>query len=280
MTDIKITSGKYAGRFVSDVCKDRRYMNWIMTTWEHSSTIPKAIKNYVEAQKTLIKRKHTSTTDPEFVKEWLSTSYEGYKILPDDIEWVQKLLNTTSKDIALGFLRSEYVFKVSGEEFALKPMVVNERKDVFAAFRNEIQEQITDFRRKAFHNKKEHRCPETGIVLKNEMSTHTDHHFRKKTFNQLVDEFIAKEGTEFADIAIENCGMFYKLKDRTLAERWNEYHKDHAILRLIHVSANTNAEFYLSKYKEPPFEPKEKKKKVEKIPDPIIMTFDMLPKHS
>jgi hypothetical protein len=276
--NIKITSGKYAGRFISDVCKDRRYMNWIMTNWDHSSTIPKAIKIYIEEQKTLIKSKYTSTTHTDFVKEWLATSYEGYKILIEDIEWVQKILNTSLKDITVGFLRNEYVFKVGEEEFALKPMIVNERNDVFAAFRNGIQEQITIFRRNAFHNKKEHICPETGIVLKNEITTHTDHHFRKKTFNQLVNEFLIKEEVDFKVITIENGGMFYRLKDRSLAERWNEYHKEHAILRLIHVSANTNAEFYLSKYKEAPFELKEKKKKVEKIADPIIMTFDMLPK--
>jgi hypothetical protein len=280
MTDIKITSGKYAGRFISDVCKDRRYMNWIMTTWDHSSTIPKAIKNYIEAQKTFIKTKYASTTDPNFVKEWLSTSYEGYKILPEDIEWVQKLLNTTSKDITLGFLRSEYVFKVGDEEFALRPMVVNERKDTFGAFRNEIQEQIKNFKDNSFRRHDRVRCEETGMYMRQNTDVHVDHHFRKKTFNQLVEEFLSKEEADFTDIAIENCGMFYRLKDRSLAERWNEYHKEHAILRLIHVSANTNAEFYLSKYKEPPFEPKEIKKKVEKIPDPIIMTFDMLPKHS
>lgn len=280
MTDMRIASGKYAGRYISDVCKDRKYMNWIMTTWDHNTSIPKAIRNYIEAQKTIVKQKYHSTSDPEFVKEWLATSYEGYKILPEDLEWVQKLLDTTSNDITIGFLRSEYVFKVGTEEFALRPMVVNERKDVFAAFRNDVQEQITTFRRNAFHNKKEHRCPETGIMLKNEMSTHTDHHFRKKTFIQLVEEFIAREETDFADIAIENCGMFYRLADRDLANRWNEYHKEHAILRLIHVSANTNAEFYLSKYKEPPFELKEKRKRVEKVPDPVVMTFDMLPKNT
>ena len=284
MADMRITSGKYAGRFISDLCKDRRYMNWIMTTWEHSTTSPKAIKTYMEAQKTLSKAKYRSTTDPNFVKEWLSNSYEGYKVLPEDITWVQELLKTTHTDITIGFLRNEYVFKVNNEEFALKPMVVNERKDMMDAFRHDIQEQISDFRRKAFHNKREHICTETGKVLINDYNTHTDHHFRKKTFVQLVEEFVEKEyDVTFHNIQIENCGMFYRLKDRAIAERWNEYHKQNAILRLIHSSANTNSDFYLSKYKDPPFEKKDeepKKKKLPPIPEPKIMTFDMLPKHS
>ena len=114
--------------------------------------------------------------------------------------------------------------------------------------------------------------------MKQNADAHVDHHFRKKIFNQLVEDFLDNEHINFIDIIIENCGMFYRLKDRTFAERWNEYHKEHAILRLIHVSANTNAGFYLSKYKEPPFEQKENKNIIKKIPDPICMTFDMLKK--
>ena len=278
MTDLKLTTGKYAGKYISDLCKDRRYMNWIMTTWDHATHIPKAIKAHIELQKSIVKRKYSSTTDTDFVKDWLSTSYEGYKVLSDDLEWVQKLLDTTKTDITIGFLRSEYVFKVDKEEFALKPMVVNERKDVYGAFRNDIQEQISEFRRRAFHNKREHRCTETGKMLKNDYDTHTDHHFRKKTFVQLVAMFLFNEKIEFNDVEIENCGMFYRLKDRSIAEKWDNYHKEHAILRLIHASANTNSDFYLKKYSEAPFEPKEKPKKVEVMPVPKIMTFDMLQK--
>ena len=223
MTDLKLTSGKYAGKYISDLCKDRRYMNWIMTTWDHGTHIPKAIKAYIELQKSIVKRKYSSTNDTNFVKDWLSTSYEGYKVLSDDLEWVQKLLDTTNTDITIGFLR-------------------------------------------------------TGNMLKNDYNTHTDHHFRKKTFVQLVAMFLFNEKIEFNDVEIENCGMFYRLKDRSIAEKWDNYHKEHAILRIIHASANTNSDFYLKKYSEAPFEPKEKPKKVEVMPVPKIMTFDMLQK--
>ena len=276
MTDLKLTTGKYAGRYISDLCKDIRYMNWIMTTWDHGTHVPKAIKAYIELQKSIVKRKYSSTTDPDFVKDWLAASYEGYKVLSDDLEWVQKLLDTIKTDITIGFLRNVYVFKVDKEEFALKPMEINERKDVYGAFRNEIQEQIKTFRDNAFRRAERIRCPETGIYMRQNYDAHTDHHFRKKTFVQLVAMFLFNEKLEFNDVEIENCGMFYRLKDRSIAEKWDSYHKEHAILRLIHVSANTNSDFYLKKYSEPPFEPKEKPKKVEVMPMPKIMTFDML----
>lgn len=275
MPDIKLSTGKYAGKFISDLCKDRRYMNWVMTTWDHGTHVPKAIKAHIELQKEIAKRKYSSTTDTEFVKEWLAASYEGYKILTDDLEWVQVLIGTEHEDITIGFTRNEYVFKVDKEEFAIKPVVVNERKNVFGAFRNDIQEQINDFRRKAFHNKREHRCTETGIALKNDFNTHTDHHFRKKTFLHIVGAFIYANTMDFNTVEIENCGMFYRLKDREIADRWNDFHKEHAILRLIHVSANTNAEYYLKKYTEPPFEPTPKKVPAEKLPEPKFLTFDM-----
>ncbi len=279
MSDTKLTVGKYAGRHISDLCRDRRYMNWVMTTWT-SGALPKDIHAYIELQKTLVKKRHTSRNDPDFVKDWLAVSYEGYKIGPDDLEWVQDCLRTSKTDISLGFIRSEYVFRVDGEEFALRPLAVNERQDVFAAYRNDIQDQITEFRRKCFHNKVLHRCPETGIYLKNDMDTHTDHHFRKKTFVNLVEAFNAEHAVGFEHVEIENCGMFYRLRDRTLAQQWASYHREHAVLRLIHSSANTNAAYYLKKYDEPPFErPARVIKKREAAPAPV-KTFDDLLKNT
>lgn len=279
MSDLKIHTGKYAGRYVSDICKDRKYMNWVMTTWEPTTPIPKAIAAYLERQKELIKQRYETCDSKEFVKEWLMASYEGYKVKDTDLEWVQKLIGTTRTDITVGFLRNEYVFKVGGEEYALKEMVVNERKDVFAAYRHDIQDQIKEFRVRSFHNKLTHKCPETGLTLKNNYDTHTDHHFRKKTFVDLVKEFNAKYDVDFGTVEIENCGMFYRLKDRSLAEKWQAYHRENAILRLIHVTANTNADFYLKKFSEPPFEEKVKVKKVKQEVEQVrILTFDELVK--
>ena len=280
MTDLKIHSGKYAGRHISDLCKDKKYMNWVMTTWTPGTAIPNAIHTYIQTQKDALKNLYTTTKDLDFVRDWLAVSYEGYKVNDSDMEWVQQLLGTTNRDITLGFLRNECVFKVGGEEFALKPMEVNERKDTFGAYRNEIQAQINDYRGKCFHNKTRIKCPETGILLKNDMNTHTDHHFRKKTFVKLVEEFNDANAIDFHTVEIENCGMFYRLKDRSMAEKWYSYHSEHAILRLIHSSANTNAAFYLSKYSEAPFEEKPKVKKPEAIPMPRILTFDEVVKNA
>lgn len=275
-----IQSGKYAGRHVSDLCKDRKYMNWVMTTWTSGTPVPKAIHAHIEAQKMLVKQRIPFKTNPDFIREWLAASYEGYRVGNDDLSWVQELLGTDRNDITVGFVRNEYVFKVGDEEFALKPMVVNERKNVFDAYRHDIQEQIKEFRGRMFHNKSIHICPETGHKLQNDMNTHTDHHFRKKTFINLVEEFNTLNDIDFNTVEIQNCGMFYQLKDRILAEKWKQYHSEHAILRFIHASANTNADFYLKKYSEPPFEPKLKVKKPEPIPVPRILTFDELVKNA
>lgn len=269
-----IHTGKYAGKYVSDLCKDRKYMNWAMTTWAPNTTIPKAIHAHIEHQKMLVKQRHTNRTDPAFMRQWLEVSYEGYKLHGEDLEWAKDLIGTTENAITVGFVKNGYVFQVNGEEFSPVPMVVNERKDVFEAYRHDIQEQIKEFRTRAFHNKRVHVCPETGNNLKNDMDAHTDHHFRKKTFVQLVEEFNKACSVDFKSVEIQNCGMFYRLKDRAIAAKWAEYHREHAVLRLIHVSANTNPEFYIRKYSEAPYEPKPAVPKAAPVQAMRILTFE------
>jgi hypothetical protein len=267
---VLVSFGKYKGKDISELLRDRRYVDWIMTTWSSSEPLYKLIKNTVDDEKRKIKAKYPGKILPEFVYQWLAMSYEGYKVCDEDIKWVQELLKTDKSDITLTFVNHGFVFKVGEDMFALQPMEVKTASMVYKALRHEIQDQISYYRTKQFHNRDKWTCEETGRTLYNDEKTHVDHHFRKKTFLQLAHEFFS----DINDIEIEYCGMYYRLKDRTQAKEWSDYHQSNAILRLIHESANTNPEYYLQKYPEPPYAPKPKPKQ-EKIPLPTPkFTFD------
>jgi hypothetical protein len=226
----------------------------------------------VEREKRHIWEKHSASVTPEFLFEWLFMSYEGYTITSNDLPWVQKLLKTDRTDISLTYVNGGYVFKVGDDMFSLQPMEVKTTALVYKALRHEISEQIAHYRTKQFHNRATWTCEETNRKLANNADTEVDHHFRIKTFQQLAHEFFA----DVSSVEIEYCGMFYRLKDRSLAKEWSDFHQQHAVLRLIHRSANTNQDFYLQKYPEgAPFAPKQKQRKPnpEPLPTPL-MTFD------
>jgi hypothetical protein len=265
---VLVKYGKYKGRSIYELLHDRRYVDWVMTTSAQEGSLVSMIRDTVEREKGLLKQAHRGQQTPEFVREWLNMSYEGYSVKPEDLEWVQSLLATESTSISVSFASVGYVFMLNKTPCSIpfaKPCTPD---TILYALRNEIQEQLSYYRSRQFHNRHTWTCEETGIDLTNTADTHVDHHFRKKTFLDLVRGFFP----EYTSLDILWFGSFYQLNNRTLAKEWSDYHQEHAVLRLIHKSANIN---FLTKYPEgPPFAPKQKQKKPEPLPQPKLKSFD------
>ncbi len=242
-----------------------------MANMESSGFIPTTIHRAIESQKRAVKEKHKNEITRAFVDEWLSHSYEGYTLAEEDLKWVCELAQVpTTTIIKTSFSIVSFVFKAEDRILSLLPMFPLQSL-LMDALRMEISEQTYKFRLRQFHKRHTWTCEETGRDLRNTADTQVDHHFRIKTFHQLMSEFTG----DLEHAEVEWTGTYVRLKDRSLAKEWSDFHQQHAVLRLLHRSANTNPEYYLQKYPEgAPFAPKPKQRKPTPEPNPTMMTFD------
>lgn len=109
--------------------------------------------------------------------------------------------------------------------------------DVRSALRSEIVDQIAAFRRAVFAVPPV-RCAVTGVFL-TEGTSHVDH-ASPATFAALADEFL--RDLDVASITLNGKGdgeTTLSLNDRALAARWQAFHKERAVLRIVSAEANT-----------------------------------------
>lgn len=107
----------------------------------------------------------------------------------------------------------------------------SEKSDFRAAARREIKDQILDFKRNAFPAV----CPYTGEKMTHD-NCHVDH-VPPMTFARLADEWLM--GRPYPETMGHIDGSTeIRFKDRTLAEQWWNYHRQHAQLRLVSKQAN------------------------------------------
>jgi hypothetical protein len=91
-----------------------------------------------------------------------------------------------------------------------------------AALRTEIAEQIAG-----------HRA---------EGARHGHVHHAGKPFLQIVDEFLVANEHRWAEMETEAAGVTgYRLRDRTIAADWQDFHRKHAKLVIISAKANLQA---------------------------------------
>jgi hypothetical protein len=107
------------------------------------------------------------------------------------------------------------------------------------ALRAAIDPQILACKEAAFATAEWVSCPDTGERLV--MATaHVDHR-APLTFERLVEQFLAREGLDFDDIAvIPSADLTYhdELSDPALRSRWVQYHQEHAQLEIVSLTAN------------------------------------------
>lgn len=102
---------------------------------------------------------------------------------------------------------------------------------VLAALRTEIEPQITNHRIKGFHV-----------------------HHAGKPFVQIADEFLLANAHRWSTIETESAGATgYRLRDRSVAAEWFDFHRAHAKFEVVSPSENMQigASGYRMRFREP-----------------------------
>lgn len=108
--------------------------------------------------------------------------------------------------------------------------------DVRAALRTEVREQVREF--KAASLTPGTICPITGHTL-DAGNAHVDH--APPEFDELIAMFLVENQLSVDGISVnptEDGSTDTLLADRELAARWQEFHREHARLRLVTKTAN------------------------------------------
>lgn len=104
------------------------------------------------------------------------------------------------------------------------------------AMRNEIHDQIAEFKAKAFASGEPVRCAISGRHL-TARDNNVDHY--EPDFAVLVRRFARERKIDLASAEIDDGrSLGHFLRDRRLAEEWKEYHRKHARLRMTSPEAN------------------------------------------
>ena len=111
------------------------------------------------------------------------------------------------------------------------------KQDVYEALRAAVAGQINRYREDALRDNPV--CPYLGIRLERG-NNHVDH-VSPNTFQSLVDVFLHEEHLQWFDLALTPSHTYHHcapLADKGVERRWQQYHEDHAVLRLLSVKAN------------------------------------------
>ncbi len=109
--------------------------------------------------------------------------------------------------------------------------------DLHNALRCEVEAQRNAFLRSQFAGDAVQACAITGEPLTPD-TAHVDHH--DPTFGRIVRDFLEREGlgTRLPLPELTDAGTRRYLADEALAARWQEHHRQHAVLRLTTAQAN------------------------------------------
>lgn len=108
------------------------------------------------------------------------------------------------------------------------------RADAAAAMRREIMPQISEYLSLAFANAGTVSCPVTGQKLRRG-DGHVDHVI---PFASIAHDFLMHQGLTWDDVQVCSNGIGCAMTDRDLARSWQDWHREKAVLRFIHASAN------------------------------------------
>lgn len=114
--------------------------------------------------------------------------------------------------------------------------IINPVETLSRIFRKSIKDQINEFRVKT-DQKKCQKCKEEKISLE------VDHDSEQLPFRQIIKDFIEKEGIKIQDIKTKEAlkGIGRELVDKDLEKRFQEYHLQHAKLRMLCKPCNCSA---------------------------------------
>lgn len=137
--------------------------------------------------------------------------------------------------------RSIYLVRTDGSETefgynkCLNPPTLE--KEVTAALRHTIGEQIIEFVRRVFGSGQPVRCAATGVEIHDPTDAHVDH--APPTFLDLVETFVAAHGGWSSFTLSRADGQVgARLTDPALASEWAAYHRQRAKIQVVTIKAN------------------------------------------
>ena len=201
----------------------------------------------------------TKDAAKEYIRALLARYPDDAVITGDDAVFLQDLLGlhheadrkigvgihhfSARRDTQWGTSRHFVVCRVDGTDtdFSFHKCLDgrNERRDVFQALRHAVADQINACRGQAFAGGAVPRCPYTGQQL-SPASAHIDH-TPPNTFLSLVMRWLQERGLRIADVPIDDGGdntCVRQLTDSNQERSWQEFHRQHARLRVISGTAN------------------------------------------
>jgi hypothetical protein len=108
-----------------------------------------------------------------------------------------------------------------------------------AACRSAVLEQVLAVKRVAFQNYSTINCPITGEQI-TYYTCHVDH-APPNTFAEIYKAFVAARGIDPAAVQISGCednSTEKRIFDPDILADWQQYHREHAQLRVVSVRAN------------------------------------------
>lgn len=103
-------------------------------------------------------------------------------------------------------------------------------------FRSTVADQIRDFRKKLTYPR---HCARTQAKLYDWMKIDIDHF--NKPFIQICEEFLNSEKLYYSDIQIKGPPNMKELCDKTIENKWKEYHRSNAVLAAVGFKENRSA---------------------------------------
>ena len=110
------------------------------------------------------------------------------------------------------------------------------------ACRHAVADDIIEFRHRAFDAADDAGhivCPILGVPV-TRLEAHVDHE-PPRTFDELVQEFIQREQIDIDEVAVTGLGdgeLRKGLADSELEDRWRQFHRMNAHLRVVSAKAN------------------------------------------
>lgn len=112
-----------------------------------------------------------------------------------------------------------------------------QRKDVLIAMREAVSDQVMAVARAAFASGGPVICPVTGDVLPTITHAHVDH--AEPTFDVMASTWVSGEGGWDSIAVVSADGMIgARFGTQVQRDRWVEYHRQYAKLRVVSVRAN------------------------------------------
>lgn len=256
--------GKYKGKQISTVFDDdSKYVDWLHSATE-CITIKQHIRDFIRQKKDAVVNEfaacngkvHIGTLQfktkkdaKAMVSQWLKYSYSGYVATEEELAWIVPLLQLhprfeekaldmvgvevqySSPAFHFNIIKSDDTYEDISYIKCLSGCANSKRHAVLKACRDIIRPQIKEFKEAVLGQGHVH-CSVTGKRLCAD-TMHIDHDYSKLPFREIVAEFFKKEGVECEDVEVTSLGVWHTFRDAELRQRWFDYHKDVAVLRVL-----------------------------------------------